>query len=402
MTNFLLKPSLLRLFAQDLRDFTHNNTTIGLKFLSSLSQTPQSTNDPTVDYLIHTIGLSKASALAAAKQIRLKPTAHPDSVLALFNAYGFTPSHIASIFSRRPSLLLANPDTTLKPKFEFLSRNGISGNFLADVIDRDPLILCRSLDKQIVPCIDFLINFFGSTDCIVSLFSTAHRTRVLHTFSEFVAPNIEVLRANGVLDSNIAKLLWMRPIALSRDVEWFTDIVEKTRERGFNPSSLMFIHGLCTLSSMSKDKWLSKLHLFRSFGWSDEQFQSMFLKKPFVMNSSEEHLKRALDFFVIKWDWTWEDISKYSLLLNFSLEKRLIPRSSILQHLISKGFIKRKSVGSALNSPEHKFLEKFVMKYLSEDPNLLEMYQEKKKMALCERSEAVGLCAKLDLRTVIC
>ncbi|KAL0557540.1 hypothetical protein IC582_006084 [Cucumis melo] len=336
MANSLLKPSLLRPFAQDLRNFTHNNTTIGLKFLSSLSQTPQSTNDRTQDYLVHTIGLPKDSALAAAKKIRLKPTADPDSVLALFNAYGFTPSHIASIFSKQSCLLLADPDTTLKPKIEFLSKNGISGG-----------------------------------------------TRVLETFSESMAPNVEVLRANGVPDSNIAKMLSLRPIALSKDVEHFIDIVEKTKEMGLNPSSLMFIHGMCMIASMSKDKWLSKVHLFKSFGWSDEQFQSMFLKQPFFMKRSEEHLKRMLDFFMNKWDWTLEDVSKYPVLLNLSLEKRVIPRSSIVQRLISKGFIKRKSFGKALQGPEQWFLGKFVMKYLSEDPHLLEMYQEtKKKMAI--------------------
>ncbi|KAA0064842.1 transcription termination factor MTERF5 [Cucumis melo var. makuwa] len=383
MANSLLKPSLLRPFAQDLRNFTHNNTTIGLKFLSSLSQTPQSTNDRTQDYLVHTIGLPKDSALAAAKKIRLKPTADPDSVLALFNAYGFTPSHIASIFSKQSCLLLADPDTTLKPKIEFLSKNGISGNLLADVICRDPHILHRSLDKQIVPCIDFLINFFGSTDGVVLLFSAGGGTRVLETFSESMAPNVEVLRANGVPDSNIAKMLSLRPIALSKDVEHFIDIVEKTKEMGLNPSSLMFIHGMCMIASMSKDKWLSKVHLFKSFGWSDEQFQSMFLKQPFFMKRSEEHLKRMLDFFMNKWDWTLEDVSKYPVLLNLSLEKRVIPRSSIVQRLISKGFIKRKSFGKALQRPEQWFLEKFVMKYLSEDPHLLEMYQEtKKKMAI--------------------
>ncbi|KGN63092.1 uncharacterized protein LOC101219073 [Cucumis sativus] len=382
MANFLRKPSLLRLYAQDLRNFAHNKTTIGLNFLSSLSQSPQSTNHRTLDYLIHTIGLSKDSALAAAKKIHLKPSSDPDSVLALFNAYGFTPSQTANIFCRQPRLLLADPDKTLKPKFEFLSKNGISGNFLVDLICREPHILRRSLDKKIVPCFDFLINFFGSTDCIVSLFCTTHRTRVLHTFSEFMAPNIEVLRANGVPDSSIAKLFWKRPVALSRDVKWFTDIVEKTKERGFNPSSLMFINGLCIVSSMSKDRWLSKLHIFRSYGWSDEQFQSMFLKQPCFMNRSEEGLKRALDFFMNKWDWTREEIYRYPIVLILSFEKRVMPRSSILQHLISKGLIKRKSLGMALKISEHEFLEKFVMQYLSEDPHLLEMYQEKKKIAI--------------------
>lgn len=379
MTNFLFKAPL-RLSALDLRKFTQNDPTIGLKSLSSLSQISQSTNNRTVDYLVHTLGLSKDSALAAAKRIHLKPTANPDSVLALFKAYGFTPSDTASIFYRNPTLLLADPDTILKPKFEFLSRNGLSGHVLVDVISRDPSILRRSLDKQIVPCIEFLRNFFGSTDGIVSLFSARRGTWVLQKFSESMVPNIEVLRANGVPDSNIAKMIWVRPRTLARDAEEFSDIVEKTKETGFNPSSLMFIHGLCTLSGMKEDKWLSKLHIFKSFGWSEEQFQSLFLKQPKFMTSSEEQIKRALDFFMNKLDWAPDEISKYPLVLFLSFEKRVIPRSSILQHLISKGFIKKTSVGKAFMIREDKFLGKFVMQYLSKDPHLLEMYR--KKMAI--------------------
>lgn len=379
MSNFLFKAPL-RLLARDLRKFTDNSISIGLNSFSSLSQISQSTNNRTVDYLVRTLGLSKDSAVAAAKRIHLKRTANPDSVIALFEAYGFATSNTASIFCRNPSLLLADPDTTLKPKLEFLSQNGVSGQVLVDVISRDPSILRRSLDKQIIPCIDFLRNFFGSTDGIVSLFSARRGTWVLHKFSESVAPNIERLRAYGVPDSNIAKMIWVRPRTLSRDAEGFIDIVEKTKEAGFNPSSLMFIYGLCTFSGMKKDKWLSKLQVFKSFGWSEEQFQSLFLKQPKFMNSSEEQIKRALDFFMNKLDWTPEEISKYPIVLFLSFEKRVIPRSSILQHLISKGFIKKTSVGKAFMIREDKFLVKFVMQYLSKDPHLLEMYQ--KKMAI--------------------
>ncbi|KAG6585270.1 hypothetical protein SDJN03_18003, partial [Cucurbita argyrosperma subsp. sororia] len=379
MTNFLFKVPP-RLFAQDLQKFAGNDTTISRKFPSSLSEISQSTNNRTVDYLVHTLGFSKDSALAAAKRIHLKTTANPDSVIALFKAYGFTLSDTASIFCRNPNLLLADPDTTLKPKFEFLSRNGFTGHVLVDVISRDPSILRRSLKKQIVPCIDILRNFFGSTDGVVSLFSARRGTWVLRNFSESVAPNIELLRANGVPDSNIAKIFWVRPRTLARDAEEFSDIVEKTKEAGFNPSSPMFTYGLCTFLGMKKDKWLSKQHIFTSFGWSEEQFQSLFLKQPTIMNSSEEQIKRALDFLMNKLDWTHEEISKYPNVLYLSFEKRVVPRSSILQHLISKGFIKKTNFGRAFMLSEDKFLVKFVMQYLSEDPHLLEMYQ--KEMAV--------------------
>ncbi|CAK9167516.1 unnamed protein product [Ilex paraguariensis] len=57
-------------------------------------------------------------------------------------------------------------------------------------------------------------------------------------------------------------------------------------------------------------------------------------------------------------------LSKNPKLLSLSLEKRIIPRCSVLQLLMSKDLIKRDiSLAYALQMTEQMFLRKFVSKY---------------------------------------
>ncbi|KAJ4963296.1 hypothetical protein NE237_023235 [Protea cynaroides] len=85
---------------------------------------------------------------------------------------------------------------------------------------------------------------------------------------------------------------------------------------------------------------------------------------------------RHMDFFVNKMGWDREVIIRYPKLLAFSLEKRILPRCSVLQVLILKGLVKENcNMGSLIVRSEKHFLEKFVTKYENEVPQLLDLYK---------------------------
>ncbi|KAF3434335.1 hypothetical protein FNV43_RR25438 [Rhamnella rubrinervis] len=328
--------------------FVRNSNGISIAevvFLKSLSTFSPSVTPSTVDFFVNSIGLSPDSALAAANTIRGKSMAKSESVLAFFKHYGFSSAQIADILTRRPVLILSDPDKNLLPKFEFFSHSGFSRESLVNVVSADPTILLRSLEKQIKPCIGLPKSFYGNSSDIVSLFMAKRGTRVLHKFSEKMGPNIDTLRSHGVPKSGIVKMITVRPRALSWIPEDFNELVREIKEMGFNPSTLMFIHGVCALAGMKKDKWVAKFEAFKSFGWSDEEVRSLFLKQAKVMHASEEHLKRSLDFFMNKMGWSKVYISKYPTVLLYSFEKRVLPRSTVLQHLVLKGHLDKKSMG---------------------------------------------------------
>ncbi|KAJ4969808.1 hypothetical protein NE237_002907 [Protea cynaroides] len=323
----------------------------------------------TLDYLVNSCGLSRESALKASQRIVIKNTTRSDSVLALFSNYGFTKTQISKLIARNPRLILAKPEKTLKPKLEFLSEIGISGPNLAKIIG-DSNILRISLERAIIPSLNFL-RIFLTTDGDIAL--TLSRLKWNNALREIMGPNIETLRNHGLPDSSISKLLLLQPRLLAFKVDHFEEMVLRTKELGIDPLSLMFVHGLRTVSSLSKPKWEMKLSNFRSFGWSEDEITSLFRKQPSCLSRSVEQMSTRLDFFMNRLNWTVADILKNPILLLLSFEKRIVRRLSILQILINDGLLKKTNIPPGLMMTEAQFLDKFVMQYQKELPQLLKL-----------------------------
>ncbi|KAJ4979582.1 hypothetical protein NE237_010362 [Protea cynaroides] len=328
---------------------------------------------PTVDYLIKKCGLTPESAFKASQRINIKSTAKPDSVLALLKSYGLPKPYIAKLISKDPTVLSADPTKTLEPKIEFFSNMGISGPDLARIFHRHPSILSNfSLKNYIVPCIDFLKSFLHDDRSIAVALT---RLRWIKEIRRVMQPNIEMLRYEGVQDSGISKLIIRRPQLLTWKQPQFNEVVLHTKALGFDPSSMMFIHALCTLSQMYKTTLEAKLELFRSFGWSEDEILCIFRKQPRCLSLSEKILRTRLDFFMNKLSWTVAEVAKNPVVLLLSMEKRIVPRYSVIQVLLSQGLMKKQSISTALILTEDKFLEKFVRKYHQELPQLLKEYK---------------------------
>ncbi|KAF8395557.1 hypothetical protein HHK36_019505 [Tetracentron sinense] len=172
-------------------------------------------------------------------------------------------------------------------------------------------------------------------------------------------------------------MIMIHPRTLSQKTDQFSKSVTKIIEMGFDPSSLMFVHGLATHSGVKKSIWEAKLAVYRSFGWSEDKILSMFKKQPVCMTPSEKKIKTTLDFFVSKLNWTPADISNYPTSLFLSLEKRTIPRCSVLEVLLSNGRMRKGQMGTALIVAENVFLKNYVVKYEDDLPHLLKVYQSR-------------------------
>ncbi|KAF8395568.1 hypothetical protein HHK36_019518 [Tetracentron sinense] len=330
----------------------------------------------TVNYLINSCGLSPESALRASQKIEIKTAIRPDSVLELFRNYEFTDTHIVKLITKSPSLLLADPIKNLSPKIEFFRNNGISDPILAKMLSADPSILRRSLENQIIPSFNYLKSFLHTNENIA--FSLGRATWILHSPQKVMGPNIAILRNHGVPESIILKMIMIRPRILSLKTYKFSKSVTKIIEMGFDPSSLMFVHGLAALSGVKKGIWEAKLAVYRSYGWSEDEILWMFRKQPVCMAPSAKKIKTALDFFVNKLNWTPADISKYPTTLFLSLEKRTMPRCSVIEVLLSKGLMKKGQMGNALMKAEDVFLKNYVIKYEEDLPQLSMIYQNVK------------------------
>ncbi|XP_077240119.1 uncharacterized protein LOC143881018 [Tasmannia lanceolata] len=167
------------------------------------------------------------------------------------------------------------------------------------------------------------------------------------------------------------------PHALMVTPDRFNDAVMVVKQLGFDPLRTAFALAVTMMSVLRTSTWETKLEVFRSGGWSENEIFSAFKLLPTCVAKSEKKIRGVMDYFVNEMGWKPPSvISKHPYLFNLSLEKRIHPRCLVLKILMSKGLFKKDaSLAWALKSTEKDFLEKFVIKNQEIVPELLRVYQ---------------------------
>ncbi|KAL5708798.1 hypothetical protein ACHQM5_019555 [Ranunculus cassubicifolius] len=349
-----------------------------LQFISTDSITTHQKSF-TISYLINSCGLSQQKAISAAKKFHFESPTNPDSVLTLFRNNGFSDSQISKTIARIPEILVFKVDKTLKPKFDFFNSKGLSGDELAKTLCTDPCVLTYSLENRIIPCFDFLRRIVGTDDKVVKILKRGVLF-LRRNPQKYLAPNIEILRAHGVPEDNIVKLLVSQPRVLGRRSSSFREIVEQVKKMEIHILQYQFLVAVQVLDSMSKSSLEAKFDVYRRWGWSDDEIQCALRKKPNVMAISEEKIMSTMDFLVNKMRYDPSFIAEQPHVLAFSLEKRTVPRCSVLEVLIRDGLVEKfPDLVGLLNMSESDFLKKYVTEFEKKVPALLNIYQGKKE-----------------------
>ncbi|KAK2646237.1 hypothetical protein Ddye_021432 [Dipteronia dyeriana] len=346
-------------------------------FVEFISSNANHQHSFAVSYLINSCGLSLDSALRASKNVKFETPENPDLVLSFLKNRGFSNSHISVFVRKLPSLLLSNPEKTFLPKFEFFYSKGVSSPDLVKILCLEPNILQASLEERIIPCFGFLKDFLKSDGDVIASFKI--QPRFLTGFIEtYVSSNVEFLQENGVPKSNITALLLRYAHRFTRNPDIFKKTVEQVKGMGFDPLKLNFCLAVHAIMSMSKSTWERKVNLYKKWGLSEKEIFEAFGRSPWFMTASEKKLTKLFDFFVNELGWKPSVIVKRPVVVGTSFEKRIVPRGSVIQFLLSKGLIKNNlcSPGWFL-IPDSVFLKKFVECYEKEAPQLLKLYKEK-------------------------
>ncbi|KAM7521507.1 hypothetical protein LguiA_011409 [Lonicera macranthoides] len=332
----------------------------------------------TVSYLINSCGLSPETAIYTSERVHLKTLENPESVLNLLKNIGFSKTQIAKVVRKRPRLLLANPEKTLLPKFQFLQSMGISNTDIAKVLSTEPTFLIRSMENYIIPCYNFLKSVLQSDEKIIYCMKRAPWVFV-EDYTKKLIPNVRFLREFGMKESCIVLLLTHFPEVVMRRPEDFRSTVVEVSELGFDPLKSTFVFALHVLSGDSNKSIRDRCYkAYKKWGWSEDEIILAFRKHPNCMIMSEKKLSRSMDFLVNKMGFPSREIASYPLVLCFSFEKRIMPRCCVYQVLSLKGLIKKDlSLTRLLIHEEKYFLEKFVTKYEDKVPQLLDVYQGK-------------------------
>ncbi|KAJ4829045.1 hypothetical protein Tsubulata_031704 [Turnera subulata] len=328
-----------------------------------------------VSYLTNTFGFGLKFALSASNYVRFKGPENPDAVINFFKAYGFSQTQISKVVKRHPKVLVSKVKT-ISRKIEFLASKGASSKDVALILANNPHLLGRSLEKQVIPVYNFVRNVVHSDEKAITVLKRGGNI-FNNGIDSHMALTTNFLRETGVPESNIAWLFLSAPQLLSF-LGRLKQIFEEVKKMGFDPSKFSFVLALKAVSSHSKSSWEKKVVIYKSFGWSEEEFLVMFKKYPLCMTYSETKLRGLLDFYVNTLGWEPSDIVRYPAILGLSFEKRIIVRDSVIQFLLSKGLIEKVAYSPRVFLfTEESFLNKYVNCYEDAD-KLLKLYRQKR------------------------
>ncbi|XP_065635412.1 uncharacterized protein LOC112019254 [Quercus suber] len=330
----------------------------------------------TVSYLINSCGFSPKSALLASHKVHFGNPDKPDSVLNLLKDNGFNDTHITKLIKQFPRFLLLEPKNTLLPKIEFFRSIGISTSDLPRILSTSPDLLKRSLKNHLIPCYDILKSLLVENEKVIKTLRRSHWSLQYITIS--IVPNVELLREVGVPQSNISFLVTTCPFVACTRPSKLVKAIQEVKEMGIHPSKIVFVQAIVVVLTIKKPMWEYKFEIFKRWGWSKEDTLLAFKKDPNFMRLSVKNIMKTMNFLVNKFGRPSTDIARNPVVLHLSLEKRIIPRCSVIQILVANDLVKDGlSFSSFLLVNEKSFLEKYVSKFQDIAPHLLNLYQNK-------------------------
>ncbi|XP_040996465.1 uncharacterized protein LOC121242618 [Juglans microcarpa x Juglans regia] len=299
------------------------------------------------------------------------------TVVEFFRAHGFSDEQISTLTMKRPTLYMLDTQKILKPKLEFFKSLGFSYLEIANRLSIEPYILGRSLENQIIPCVQKLRRIVGTDDNVLKVLR-ARFSLIEYNVETVLQANISILLSHGVPNSLVVKIFLLEPRSLLMRTYRFNGIVNEVMKLGFDPNNLLFVLAIRSMAVVSKAAWEKKVEAFKSFGLSKDEIDLAFKLQPMCMITSEKKIMKVMGFFVNNLKMKPSIISKSPNLLLFSLEKRIIPRCSVLQLLMSKGLIKEDTgIFHMLRMTEKTFVKKLVKKYQNEVPDVIRAHQGK-------------------------
>ena len=259
------------------------------------------------------------------------------TLVEFFRAHGFKNEQISTLTVRRPMSHFLNAHKIFKPKLKFLKSLGLSDLEIAKLISTAPYILERSLENKIIPCVQGLRRILGTYENVLKAIKVCQCILECNV-EKVVQPYISMLISHGVPESFVLKMFLNHPRSLLVRSNRFSEIVSAVMNLGFDPNCAAFVVAIRVMAVMSKTRWEQKVEAYKSFGLSNDEIYSAFKLKAMFMLVSENKIKKSMAFFVNKLKMK-PLISKNPYLITLSLDKRIIPRCSVLQLLLSKGFV---------------------------------------------------------------
>ncbi|WVY92794.1 hypothetical protein V8G54_031882 [Vigna mungo] len=330
----------------------------------------------TVLYLFNSCGLSLELARKVSKSVNLKTPDGPNAVINTLKNYGFSETQVAKLVEKNPRVLTAKVEKTLLPKLKFFHSIGVSNTDVPKIVNECPSILRRSLGKCLLPRYEIIRSIVRDDLEVVRILRKSPVGFIMCDLKKCLIPNIKVLRQSGVPQGSISLLMVNFPSATLVKHSRFVKVVERIKKLGFDPTRTSFVMGVQVLLTMRKAAWESRFEIYKRWDWNREIVLQAFLKYPNFIKLTEETITKKMTFLVKDMGLPSLEIAAYPPVLVYNLEKRIIPRFSIIKILKSKGLVRRSlSFGYYMGIKENVFLKKYVDSFKEHLPLLPDVYK---------------------------
>uniref|UniRef100_N1QT23 mTERF domain-containing protein 1, mitochondrial n=1 Tax=Aegilops tauschii TaxID=37682 RepID=N1QT23_AEGTA len=265
-----------------------------------------------------------------------------------------------------PVILVADPERILRPKLDFFASLGFETHKLAT----EPLLLARSLDKHLVPAIQFLRGIIGSDDDLRRAFHRVPRGLAVDLDNN-MRPAVEALRRGGLTEADISKLLVIRLGVLLSSPDRISEIFEELKAMGMSVLDPRFLYCFRAMSGVKRDSWLRKMAFYQSFGLSEGELLQAFKTQPTIFLFTDESIKKkAFKTQPTIFLFTDESIKKKGRVLLDELKlgiSDVIARPVVLGYSLEKCILPR------------NFETRYVLRHADDVPDVVKAYQGKIK-----------------------
>ncbi|KAK1669585.1 hypothetical protein QYE76_057744 [Lolium multiflorum] len=321
------------------------------------------------DFLVTDCGLTRQQAVKTSKRLsNLTSLSRPAAALAFLSARGVPRSAIAAAVAADPRILSASVGRVLAPRFAELTEIGLSPSQIVDILS---MRRTGSLRGNLL----FWIQTLGTYHKLLPL-AKSNCDLLSTSLDKVIKPNLNTLRECGVSASDIAgggSMYSSRLFTVKHKV--LMDAIARVEELGVERGSGMFPRALAALSFLSKDILDRKVQLLRKLGFSQDDLVMIVKKAPQVLALSEKKIQRAVEYLMRDASLQAPYIAQRPVLIMYSLEKRLMPRHSLLEVLRHKGLLSVEwDYYTIAAMAQKKFVQKFVDPYKTTFPGLADDY----------------------------
>jgi mTERF domain-containing protein len=328
------------------------------------------------DYLVATCGLTRAQALKASTKLsHVKSPSKPDAVLAFLAGLGISSADVADLVAKDPLLLCTSVDKTLAPNVADLTGLGFSVSEIARLVSIGRAGFRR---RSIVSKLHYYLPLFVSIQNLLRAlkFNDNILKYGLERSQRATKLNLAVLRECGLGVCDIAKLFIAVPWMLTASVERVRAIVACADGVGVPRESRMFRHALHAAACLGKGKIADKVEfLKKTFRWSDAEVGIAVSKLPFVLLRSKEALQSRSEFLISELGLEPAYIAHRPAMLSYNLERRLRPRYYVVKFLKENELLEReRDYYSTVTISDKVFMDKFIHPHKEAAPHLAEDY----------------------------